>query len=158
MTMTKKLIDWTTVPIGAAVVYSNFIDSTTVAWWIRQSAEAKEQTFGWTASIMHPTYSQVQVLNEDKTSCEIYHVSQLRLAPPDQQPWLVYEGGVTELPEWAECTYHGLNPVLFLGQPDINEEFSSINDAYVLKAYKLGNGEGKLFKTGWTDNPNEVTS
>jgi hypothetical protein len=81
----------------------------------------------------------------------------LRLAPADQQPWMVYEDGVTVIPEWAECTYlipfsEEFRKIRYWSST--KKEFSRSDASAVY--YKLGNVKG-LFKDGWTDNPNEVS-
>jgi hypothetical protein len=129
-----KLINWATVPIGVAVAYHNFIVPTN----------------GWIASIVHPKYRQLQVLNESKTSCEIYHVSQLRLSPADQQPWLVYEEGFTVIPKWAECEYRGFGVFEYAIDYE-NILFPAKFGDNAIAHYKIVG-----LKNGWTDNPDEA--
>jgi hypothetical protein len=70
----------------------------------------------------------------------------LRLAPAEQQPWLVYEEGVTVIPEWAVCEYRGFSR---------GQEMHAHQETYSIDFVAHYRITG--IKAGWTDNPNEVT-
>ncbi len=106
-----------------------------------------------------------ELLAYKDNNCEIYYgwclfpnrygiepTSELRLAYAGHQPWLPYIDGLTEIPEWAEVTYRGYKR----GMGGLYE-LSYAAGLDCLHSYKLGNTKGKLFKDGWTDNPDEVT-
>jgi hypothetical protein len=84
-----------------------------------------------------------------------YFPHQVRLAPADQQPWLVYEEGVTVIPEWAEVIYKGLTGfyefVDHMTYEDREFETGLLADLSYLNLYKITG-----IKDGWTDSPDEV--
>jgi hypothetical protein len=143
--MTKKLIDWATVPVGAAVV--NLTDKKDIYTCQYRGLAVAHGAF---LERLHYIHS----LGTFCTSSGAAPYETLRIAPADQQPWLVYEEGVTVIPDWAECEYRGVYFSAFQqGYPRVVS--TDIASLEYCGAYKLGNDRG-LFKAGWTDNPNEV--
>ena len=135
-----KLIDWTTVP-----------DKTQV----RVSHEALTGEFkGSNGSICAVSFPGLRNLG-------FYAPGLLQIDIAATQPYILYEEGITKIPEWAE--------VILIDATSLADAAYRAVMAYnpkrkpmVLKfkhvrAYRLGNREGKLFKDGWTDNPNDVT-
>lgn len=144
--MTKKLIDWATAPIGMKTgSNSTFL-----------------QYRNGIATVLY-------VFKDKRTSPHLAGIDtvHLRLAPSDQQPWLLYEEGVTIIPEWVDfqlkikadgILHDRLTGCVVDGVISSNTVHRK-NTAF---AYKLGyidpkTGVTKLFKDGWTDNPDEVT-
>jgi hypothetical protein len=141
--MTTELIDWTTMPEGVAVMMGNVLGEFVCHALDDDICYVKTEHLGIKTS-------GYKTIRERTADC-------LRLAPADQQPWLVYEEGVTVLPEWAEVTY-------LVAKGSYHEDVELFKeDEYPRRVnnpvvqYKLGGTEGKLFKDGWTDNPNEVS-
>jgi hypothetical protein len=77
----------------------------------------------------------------------VVYLNELRLEQVSHQPWLVYEEGITVIPEWAYFEYRGFTA----GIGGHIEKYSS-SIAYVAHYRIVG------IKDGWTDNPNEATS
>jgi hypothetical protein len=141
--MTKQLIDWATVPEGVAVMMGGVVGEFVCHALDDDVCYVKTEHLGTKTS-------GYKTIRERTADC-------LRIAPADQQPWLVYEEGVTVLPEWAEVTY-------LVAKGSCHEDVELFKeDEYPRRVnnpvaqYKIGNSEGKLFKDGWTDNPNEVS-
>jgi hypothetical protein len=138
--MNKKLIDWATAPKGTMTSYG----------------ELRGELLG-----------KIFVEHVNKHGYVVtsaFDHAYLRLAPADQQPWMVYEEGVTVIPDWAECSFRMCKSSNRLGRffdyltpKSHSERVNALTNGYVPTAYKLGKIQGKLFKDGWTDNPNEVS-
>jgi hypothetical protein len=148
MTMTKKLIDWATVPNTVAVV------------------SLADKSDEWVGELLGSVTNKTMLIKRTKRSeamgIEVVSIAPclqkyLRLAPAAQQPWLVYEEGVTVVPEWAEASYRAvysdkIGKIRFASSTKAEYSRSDVAPVY----YKLGNSKGKLFKDGWTDSPNEA--
>jgi hypothetical protein len=133
--MTKKLIDWATVPKGVKVIH---------------------KPTGVIGELLEFRHEMPCVFYSGFIEFDYPSITNLRLAPAEQQPWLVYEDGVTVVPEWAECEYifgyaGGFGDLVFKSFTIQNPH--NVHSSIIY--YKLGNSKG-LFKDGWTDNPNET--
>lgn len=141
----KKLINWATVPSGIKV---------------------QEIMTGLTGTLLEIDGKKACLHFAGLYDLGLYDCRDLVIAPAAQQPWLLYEDGVTIIPEWAEVTLK----IIY------NEEYQRAYNTHVLTlaeindntvhcgkivAYRLGrtrpnSGLAKLFKDGWTDNRDEV--
>lgn len=128
MTMTKKLINWATVPKGVKVTH---------------------EPTGMIGELLECLDTMSCVFYSGIIEADYPSINKLRLGHVSQQPWLVYIESVTVIPEWAECSFKGFST----GIGEHTENYAAAI-GYVAH-YKLGNGRG-LFKDGWTDNPDEV--
>lgn len=81
--MSKKLIDWGTVPKGTQTSFGELL-----------AYKDNHCEVYWDYRMFSNRY-------------DIEQTNELRLAPADQQPWLPYEERVTVIPEWADITYRG---------------------------------------------------
>jgi hypothetical protein len=138
--MTKKLINWSECPSGVKVVHK---PTRLVGKFLECQCLMACVFYAGVIEVDYPSTSKIE------------------LAPADQQPWLVYEDGVTVVPEWAECEYRYAASSLI--DADSSEAYLYEADAAphggdgMAVAYKLGNGDGKILKDGWTDNPYEAS-
>jgi hypothetical protein len=82
-------------------------------------------------------------------------LSQVRLSPADQQPWLVYKEGVTVIPEWAKVIIVGFYDVH--GYRHQNRDICvtlKVDCAKKLQAnVAMANYKIIGIKEGWTDSP-----
>jgi hypothetical protein len=136
--MTKKLIDWAQCPSGASVINQDTLDK---------------------GVLLNESESEAFVYYDNHICAGSHHVSELRLAPADQQPWLVYEEGITVVPEWAEVKYK-ITESGDYGQASYLDEVKTLPDFYEENYEQYEIALYKIFgiKTGWTDSPEEVFS
>jgi hypothetical protein len=121
--MRKKLINWAECPTGVKVV---------------------EETTGLAGTLLETDGCKAFIHFNGLFDAMLYECCVLKLAPADQQPWLMYEEGVTVVPEWAVCHYRG---------PSRQHTWCTANytsDIAYLAHYRI-----IAIKEGWTDNPNE---
>lgn len=97
------------------------------------------------------TFSRAVCFEIDE-GLSVNNIGFIRIAPAEQQPWLVYEEGVAVVPEWAECEYRGVMPKMFGGGVFLNEVCLNKNHLIHTAHYKITG-----IKPSWTDKPNEVT-
>ncbi len=131
MSQPKELIDWSTAPVGIKTTAGFVIHEGSTAVCIKGD--------------------QVYIEDIDMSYPAENRFDPIALAPAGQQPWILYEEGITVIPKWAEATYRGY----MRGRQGLHG-LSYKEGLDYLHSYKLGNIEGKLFKDGWTDDASEV--
>lgn len=138
-----KLIDWATCPIGVATDYGRIVHV---------------QNNGFDADFYFSGSDGLNYLNansgEWSTTTSNGFDEPVEYPPAllsaSHQPWLVYEEGVTVVPEWAVVEYRG-NYKWSDGEV-ITDETKHIGELRDVFLYRITD-----IKEGWTENPSEVT-
>jgi hypothetical protein len=139
--MTKKLIDWATAPRLTMTNEGEILS-------------------------VHSSYAQIlhtwQIGNRGCCIKDIA-LSNLRMSHIYEQPWIVYEEGLTVVPEWAEYLLKVKDYKRLIEPAQVDAElYSEKFEDRVISSNKFYiTGQAFAYriisiKDGWTDNTNEV--